>query len=45
MAILPPGVSAENFESAIKQFQAAIGKEWVFTSDADLFPIAIPSPC
>ena len=38
MAILPPGVSAENFAAAIKEFEAAVGKEWVFTSDEDIHP-------
>src|SRR5262245_25565252 len=38
MAVLPPGVSAENFAAAIREFEAAIGKEWVFTSDSDLHP-------
>ena len=36
MALLPPGVNAENFASAIKEFEDAVGKEWVFTSDEDL---------
>jgi mono/diheme cytochrome c family protein len=35
MAILPPGVSAEQFDSAIRQFRNAVGEEWVFTSDED----------
>jgi 4-cresol dehydrogenase (hydroxylating) len=38
MAILPPGVSAETFASALKEFEAAVGKEWVLTSDEDLNP-------
>jgi FAD/FMN-containing dehydrogenase len=38
MAILPPGVSAERFASAIREFEAAVGKEWVFTSEEDLSP-------
>jgi 4-cresol dehydrogenase (hydroxylating) len=38
MAILPPGVSAEQFASAINQFREAVGREWVFTSDEDLHP-------
>ena len=38
MAILPPGVSAESFQSAIREhFQDAIGRDWVFTSDDDLY--------
>ena len=32
----PPGVSASDFAAAIAQFEAAIGKEWVFTSDEDV---------
>ena len=36
MAILPPGVTAETFAAAIKEFEAAVGKAWVFTSDEDL---------
>ena len=32
---LPPGVSQSDFDQAISQFQAAIGKDWVFTSDED----------
>ena len=38
MAILPPGVNANQFAAAIRQFEAAVGKEWVFTSDEDLQP-------
>jgi 4-cresol dehydrogenase (hydroxylating) len=33
---LPPGISSDEFAKAIQEFQAAIGKEWVFTSDEDL---------
>lgn len=33
---LPPGVSRTDFAEAIKQFEAALGKEWVFTSDEDV---------
>jgi len=36
MAILPPGVSAESFASAIREFQGAVGADWVVTSDDDL---------
>ena len=32
---LPPGVSQSDFDQAISQFQAAVGKDWVFTSDED----------
>jgi FAD/FMN-containing dehydrogenase len=33
---VPPGVSSELFSQALKQFEDAIGKEWVFTSDEDM---------
>jgi len=33
---VPPGVSAADFAEAIKQFEAVVGKEWVFTSDEDV---------
>lgn len=33
---LPPGVSAKIFAAALKEFEAAVGKEWVFTSDEDV---------
>ena len=33
---LPPGVSSKDFSAAIERFEAAIGKDWVFTSDADV---------
>jgi FAD/FMN-containing dehydrogenase len=33
---LPPGVSASDFAAAIQQFQDAVGKDWVFTSDEDV---------
>jgi len=32
---LPPGVSAGDFAAALAQFEGAVGKEWVFTSDED----------
>jgi hypothetical protein len=32
----PPGVSPSDFAQAVAQFQAAVGKDWVFTSDEDL---------
>ena len=38
MAILPPGVSAEDFAAATREFAVAVGEEWVFTSDEDLVP-------
>jgi 4-cresol dehydrogenase (hydroxylating) len=33
---LPPGVSAGTFAAAIREFQAAVGADWVFTSEDDL---------
>ena len=33
---VPPGVSASDFAAAIKEFEEAVGKEWVFTSDEDV---------
>jgi len=33
---VPPGVSASDFAEAIKQFEEAVGQEWVFTSDEDV---------
>jgi (+)-pinoresinol hydroxylase len=38
MAILPPGVSAASFASALREFETALTKEWVLTSDEDLNP-------
>jgi 4-cresol dehydrogenase (hydroxylating) len=32
----PPGVSASDFGTALGQFEQAIGKQWVFTSDEDV---------
>ena len=32
----PPGVSARDFASALAEFEQAVGKPWVFTSDEDL---------
>src|SRR5580698_4046963 len=34
--MLPPGVNAKDFADALKQFEEALGKEWVFTSDEDV---------
>ena len=31
----PPGVSAADFSAALEQFAAAVGREWVFTSEED----------
>ena len=42
MAILPPGVTAAEFASALKGFEAAVGKEWVFTAEDDLAPYRDP---
>ena len=36
MAVLPPNVDAETFAAAVREFAAAVGAEWVFTSDEDL---------
>jgi 4-cresol dehydrogenase (hydroxylating) len=33
---VPRGVSERTFADAIAQFERAVGKEWVFTSDEDL---------
>jgi 4-cresol dehydrogenase (hydroxylating) len=33
---IPPGVSERSYSDAIAQFERAVGKEWVFTSDEDL---------
>jgi 4-cresol dehydrogenase (hydroxylating) len=38
MAILPPGVSSTDFTTALRQFAAAVGEEWVLSSDEDLTP-------
>ena len=38
MAILPPGVSAANFAKALKEFEAAVGKEWVITDPEEIHP-------
>ncbi len=32
----PTGVSEADFAAALRQFAAAVGSQWVFTSDADL---------
>ena len=34
--MLPPNVNAKDFADALKQFEEAIGKEWVFTTDEDV---------
>jgi (+)-pinoresinol hydroxylase len=33
---LPHGVNRKDFADAIKQFEEAVGKQWVFTSDEDV---------
>ncbi len=33
---VPPGLKAKDFADAVKEFQAAVGKDWVFTSDEDV---------
>ncbi|MGH8228064.1 MAG: FAD-binding oxidoreductase, partial [Steroidobacteraceae bacterium] len=32
----PQGMSAAVFSSALAEFEQAVGKPWVFTSDADM---------
>ncbi len=32
----PPGISGADFSAALKEFGAAIGQGWVFTSAADV---------
>ena len=34
--ILPAGITAEQFQQALREFEAAVGKEWTFTSESDL---------
>src|ERR1700689_3734533 len=36
MPSLPPSVNRKDFQGAIAQFQSAVGKKWVFTSDEDV---------
>ena len=33
---VPPGIKPSDFQAAVKKFQAAVGKEWVFTEDDDV---------
>jgi 4-cresol dehydrogenase (hydroxylating) len=33
---VPPGVSAKDFAAAVKKFEAAVGKKWVFTDEDDV---------
>lgn len=35
-SILPPGVSPSDFAAALAEFRAAVGPDWVFTSEEDL---------
>lgn len=32
----PPGVSQTDFDQAVRQFQSAIGSQWVYTDEADV---------
>ena len=34
--VLPPNVSETEFASALGEFEAAVGTEWVFSSDEDV---------
>ena len=36
--ILPPNVSRRDFGAALRAFAAAVGDDWLFSSDADLAP-------
>jgi 4-cresol dehydrogenase (hydroxylating) len=38
MAILPPGVSAADFAKTLREFEAAVGKEWVITDPDEIHP-------
>ena len=33
---IPPGLTSKDFSDALGEFTAAVGKEWVFTSDEDM---------
>jgi (+)-pinoresinol hydroxylase len=33
---VPPGVAASDFRAAIAEWQAAVGKDWVFVTDEDV---------
>ncbi|HET8697053.1 MAG TPA: FAD-binding oxidoreductase, partial [Gammaproteobacteria bacterium] len=33
---LPPGVTRQTFSRALKEFESAVGADWVFTSDEDV---------
>src|SRR5262245_8068246 len=34
----PPGIGAADFAQALQQFERAVGKDWVFSSEEDLDP-------
>lgn len=36
MAILPPGISEQDFTAALEEFANVVGAEWVFSSDEDV---------
>ncbi|MBT3709764.1 MAG: FAD-binding oxidoreductase [Gammaproteobacteria bacterium] len=36
MAVLPPGVSQQQFDTAILRLKEVVGEDWVFTTDADI---------
>jgi 4-cresol dehydrogenase (hydroxylating) len=36
--ILPPGVSAAEFDQALREFETAVGKDWVLSSEEDVHP-------
>jgi FAD/FMN-containing dehydrogenase len=38
MAVLPPGLSAERFATAVERMRDIVGADWVFTSDEDVHP-------
>lgn len=38
MAILPPGVSATDFARALREFEGAVGKEWLITDADEIHP-------
>jgi len=33
---LPPGVNQRDFDRALREFEGAVGEDWVFTSDEDI---------
>jgi (+)-pinoresinol hydroxylase len=38
MAILPPGVSAADFAKVLREFEVAVGREWVITDPDEIHP-------